>query len=118
MRAARHRGEKALSEHPREPHMTGTTRSSEGLPLRRRRILWRAWHRGTREMDLVFGRFADAEIETLAEADLDTLEALMDVPDPDLMAWVLGMADIPDTHDTDLFARIRSFSTSAPSRTP
>jgi antitoxin CptB len=98
--------------------MTGTTRSSEGLPLRRRRILWRAWHRGTREMDLVLGRFADAEIETLAEADLDTLEALMDVPDPDLMAWVLGTAAVPETYDTDLFARIRSFSVSSSSRTP
>lgn len=94
--------------------MTGTTRSSEGLPLRRRRILWRAWHRGTREMDLVFGRFADAEIETLAETDLDTLEELLDAPDPDLMAWVLGTAGIPLAYDTDLFARIRRFS----SRTP
>ena len=40
--------------------MTGTTLSSDGLSVRKRRILFRAWHRGTREMDLLFGRFADA----------------------------------------------------------
>ena len=40
--------------------MTGTTRSSAGLDERRRRLLYRSWHRGTREMDLIMGRFADA----------------------------------------------------------
>ena len=48
--------------------MTGTTRSSEGLDARRRRLLYHAWHRGMREMDLIMGRFADAEIGTLTEA--------------------------------------------------
>jgi antitoxin CptB len=42
--------------------MTGTTRSSADLDPRRRRILVRAWRRGIREMDLVIGGFADAEI--------------------------------------------------------
>jgi antitoxin CptB len=42
--------------------MTGTIRSSDGLDVRRRRILFRAWHRGMREMDLIMGRFADAVI--------------------------------------------------------
>ena len=41
--------------------MTGTTRSSEGLDLRRRKLLFRAWHRGMREMDLIMGRFADRD---------------------------------------------------------
>jgi antitoxin CptB len=44
--------------------MTGTTRSSADLDPRRRRILVRAWRRGIREMDLVIGGFADAEIGT------------------------------------------------------
>ena len=46
--------------------MGGTTRSSEGLDQRRRKVLFRSWHRGTREMDLIMGRFADATIEQLA----------------------------------------------------
>ena len=47
--------------------MTGTTRSSAGLDARRRRILYRSWHRGTREMDLLMGRFADALIGEMSE---------------------------------------------------
>ena len=40
--------------------MTGSQKSSEGLDPRRRRLLFRAWHRGSREMDLIMGPFADA----------------------------------------------------------
>ncbi|WP_238183519.1 succinate dehydrogenase assembly factor 2, partial [Methylobacterium trifolii] len=57
--------------------MSGTTRTSADLDPRRRRILFRAWHRGIREMDLIMGRFADAEIGTLSEAELDQFEALI-----------------------------------------
>ena len=70
--------------------MSGTTRSSEGLDARRRRLLFRAWHRGMREVDLITGRFADAHIGTLSEAEVDDFERLMDVPEPDLLAWVMG----------------------------
>ena len=71
--------------------MTGTTRSSEGLDLRRRKLLFRAWHRGMREMDLIMGRFADAAYRRrLSDAELDEFERLIDVPDRDLLAWVTG----------------------------
>src|SRR6202035_4800362 len=66
--------------------MTGSTRSSGGLDDRRKRVLFRCWHRGTREMDLILGRFADAEIANLSEQELMQFEHLMDVPDPDLYA--------------------------------
>ena len=59
-----------------------TTRSSEGLDERRRRLLFRAWHRGMREIDLIMGRFADAHIATLSDAELDEFERLLDVPRP------------------------------------
>ena len=42
--------------------MTGTQRSSADLDVRRRKILFRSWHRGIREMDLIMGQFADAHI--------------------------------------------------------
>ena len=66
--------------------MTGSTRSSGGLDDRRKRLLFRCWHRGTREMDLILGRFADAEIAGLTDAELAELERLIEVPDPDLYA--------------------------------
>ena len=50
--------------------------SSEGLDARRRRLLFRCWHRGIREMDLVLGRFADGQLATLSEAELGEFEAL------------------------------------------
>jgi antitoxin CptB len=89
--------------------MSGTTISSEGLDERRRRLLFRAWHRGMREVDLIAGRFADAHIGTLSEAEVDDFERLMDVPEPDLLAWVMGAADTPEEHDTALFRKMRAF---------
>ena len=44
--------------------MTGSSRSSDGLDPRRRRLLFRSWHRGTREADLIMGRFADVHSST------------------------------------------------------
>ena len=70
--------------------MTGTTRSSEGLDLRRRKLLFRSWHRGMREMDLIMGGFADARVEHLSEPELAEFERLIDVPDRDLLAWITG----------------------------
>jgi len=92
-----------------EEPMTGTARSSEGLDHRRRRLLFRAWHRGTREMDLIMGRFADAALADLNEIELAEYERLMDLPDPDLYAWVTGERLVPPVHDTALFRRLRAF---------
>lgn len=80
--------------------MTGTTLSSDGLSVRRRKILYRAWHRGTREMDLLFGRFADAVLPTMDDAGLGEMERLIDVPDHDLFGWVTGDIAIPADYDT------------------
>ena len=93
--------------------MSGTTISSEGLDTRRRRLLFRAWHRGMREVDLITGRFADAHIATLSDAEVDAFERLMDVPEPDLLAWVMGSAQTPADHDTPLFRRICAFHAGA-----
>jgi antitoxin CptB len=89
--------------------MTGTTRSSEGLDVRRRKLLFRAWHRGMRELDLIMGRFADAAIEQLTDTELTQFEHLMEVPDRELLAWVTGEADVPAAYQTPLFGRLRDF---------
>ncbi len=89
--------------------MTGTTRSSGGLDDRRKRLLFRCWHRGTREMDLILGRFADAEIGSLSDDELAQLEHLIEVPDHDLYAAVSGSVALPSQYATGLFDRIKSF---------
>ncbi|MCV9997049.1 succinate dehydrogenase assembly factor 2 [Pararhizobium sp. YC-54] len=89
--------------------MTGITRTSADLDPRRKRILFRAWHRGIREMDLVFGQFADNELAGLAEADLDELETIMAEEDNDLVKWIVGEWPVPERYRTPLFARIASY---------
>ena len=91
--------------------MSGSTRSSADLDVRRRRNLFRAWHRGIREMDLIMGRFADAEIGTLAEAELAEFERLIEVPDRDLYLWLTGEVETPPNYDTPVFRRLKSFHT-------
>ncbi len=95
--------------------MSGSTRTSADLDVRRRRVLFRAWHRGIREMDLIMGRFADAEIGTMSEADLDEFERLIEVPDRDLFRWITGESETPENYDTAVFRRLKGFhSHSAP----
>jgi antitoxin CptB len=89
--------------------MTGTTRSSGGLDDRRKRLLFRCWHRGTREMDLILGRFADAEIAGLTDDELGQLEHLIDVPDPDLYAAMTGQVPLAPEYASRLFDRIKAF---------
>jgi antitoxin CptB len=89
--------------------MTGSTRSSGDLDDRRKRLLFRCWHRGTREMDLVLGRFADAEIAGLTDDELLQLERLIEVPDPDLYAALTGDASLAHEHANGVFERIKSF---------
>ncbi len=72
-----------------------TERSSEGLDVRRRRLLFRAWRRGVRETDLIVGRFADAYIDKFDEAALDDFERLIEVPNAELYAWVVGDEAVP-----------------------
>ena len=89
--------------------MTGSTLSSNGLDTRRRRLLFRSWHRGIREMDLIMGRFADAALPRMSEAELDQYEQLIDVPDPELYAWVSGELAVPADHDTPVFRQLKTF---------
>jgi antitoxin CptB len=83
--------------------------AGEDLPMRRRRLRYRAWHRGTKEMDLVLGPFADAHLESYGIPELDRLEALMDEEDTDLLKWVMGQEPIPAGGDPALLKTIIDF---------
>lgn len=77
--------------------------------IRRKKLTFRSWHRGTRELDLVFGPFADAAIETLDANELEDYERLLNLQDSDLMDWVLGARPVPPEIDSPLFRRILAF---------
>ncbi len=96
--------------------MPGSMLSSAALDERRRRILFRAWRRGLREMDLVMGQFADANLPAMSDAELDEFERLLDVPDPEALSWITGEEPTPAGFDTPLFARLRRAPREAPTR--
>jgi len=93
--------------------MSGSTLTSADLDVRRRKILFRAWHRGTREMDLLLGRFADAALAGMSQGELDEFERLIEVPDPELFSWVMGEADAPGAYDTAVFRKLKAFNHSS-----
>jgi antitoxin CptB len=86
-----------------------TERSSEGLDERRRKLLFRAWRRGVREMDLIVGRFADVHIGEFDDAGLDDFERLIEVPNAELYAWVSGTEAAPANFDTGVLRKLRAF---------
>jgi antitoxin CptB len=84
---------------PDNPH--GMLRDGGRLDIdtRRRRLLFRCWHRGTQEIDLIFGPFAERCLPGLSIAQLDRFEALLDCSDVDLFDWVTGRSTPPPEHD-------------------
>ena len=79
------------------------------LGVRRRRLLFRCWHRGTQESDLVLGPFAEKSVTKLDRAQLDRFEALLDCTDPDLFDWILSGIAPPPEHDHDVMRLLRNF---------
>jgi antitoxin CptB len=86
------------------------------LDTRRRRLLFRATHRGTFENDLMIGGFVRAHLDSLTEADLDALETVMEMPDTDLAEWLTGREPIPPKEDTPMLRRMREFMRSSLAR--
>jgi antitoxin CptB len=109
MTLARHVRAFGVGQAGSEAQMTGTARSSEGLDLRRRKLLFRSWHRGMREMDLIMGRFADAVLDRLSEDELAEFERLIEIPDRELLAWITGEEAVPADRDGTLFRALRDF---------
>ena len=88
--------------------MTDQMQNSE---IRRRKVQYRAWHRGMREMDLIFGKFADKRIATLSETELDDLEVLMEEQDRDIFMWLTEEAPVPEHLDTPVYRAVKVFHT-------
>lgn len=81
----------------------------EAFERRRRRLVFRAWHRGIRETDLILGRFVDVHAAAFDADDMAAFEAILDVPDRDLLAWVTGAAAIPPESRSPMLDRIIAF---------
>ena len=73
--------------------------------------MFRSTHRGTFENDLMIGGFVRAHLTSLTDADLDALEAVMDMPDTDLADWLTGRVPIPPEEETPMLLLLRDFQT-------
>ena len=92
----------------RNPEMTDfESPAQDSLSNRRRRLIYRAQHRGTYENDLLIGDFVKARIGTMSEAELDEVEAVMEFPDAELADWLTGRKPIPADADSEMLQRIR-----------
>jgi len=85
---------------------TGDAGKSATLDPRRKKLRFRSWHRGMREMDFVLGRFADAGIDALTSDELDQYESLLDIPDTEFLLFVTGEMPVPAELDCPLLQRI------------
>lgn len=82
---------------------------TDDLDLRRRRAAYRAAHRGTKEMDIMIGRYAEACLPTLIDPDLTRFEEFIALPDPELQGWLLQPAELTGLPFADLIADVRAF---------
>ena len=83
--------------------------SNDNLEIRRKRLVFRAWHRGIRETDLILGRFADAHAAHFGEEEMADFERLLDVPDRDILAWVTGADAVPREAASPMLDRVLAF---------
>ena len=86
----------------------------DALDVRRKRLRFRAWHRGTKESDIILGRFADAHLGDLDVAELDAFEELLDLPDPEIFDWVSGRVPVPEPLRGPLMDRLLAFRLAQP----
>jgi antitoxin CptB len=71
---------------------------NDALDTRRKKLIFRAWHRGTREADLLLGRFAEARVPGFGAMELDQFEALLTESDPDIYDWLTERQATPPAH--------------------
>jgi antitoxin CptB len=81
---------------------------------RRKKLQFRAWRRGFREIDLILGGFADQSLAEMDEAGLNAFESLLDAQDQDVYEWITGQTPPPTEHETPTLARIRAFRVDKP----
>lgn len=89
--------------------MTEGWNSKDPLAARRKRCLFRAQRRGTRESDMLIGGFAREHLAELDEAQIERFEALLEHNDPEVLSWIVGVAPVPAEFDHDVMALLKSY---------
>lgn len=85
------------------------TPQTMSLEIRRKRALFRAQHRGTKELDWLIGRYAEAKLPAMDAAALDHFERLLAISDVELDAWIIKPGSIVGLEFEDLITDVRRF---------
>lgn len=83
--------------------------TEDNISIKRKRLLFRSWHRGTREMDLLLGRFAEAKLADMDDALLDAYDAFLSHSDPDIYNWLTRQEDVPPEEQTAIMQILLDF---------
>ncbi len=81
---------------------------AESIDRLRKKLGFRAWHRGTREADLLLGRFADRYLRGFTAEQLNQFADLLCENDPDIYDWLIGRTPVPAVHDTEVMRLLRA----------
>lgn len=84
-------------------------RTSAGLSDNKRRTLYRAWHRGMREMDMLFGPFANIKLADMSDEEHEAFDQLMSHDDTKLLKWFMKQEPVPHDVKGDMFDRVSRF---------
>lgn len=79
-----------------------------------RKLRYRAWHRGFREMDILMGKFADNYLDSMTNSELQDFERILNLPDQDLYEWITSRRTVPTEYQSSLFTKLQDFCKKGP----
>lgn len=85
----------------------------ETLEKKRKRLIFRSWHRGIREMDLIMGSFADKFVPEFTSEELDRYEEVLQNSDLDVYDWVCGRKEVPANKNSDIVEKLLKYDYAA-----
>ena len=83
--------------------------TEDNISIKRKQLIFRSWHRGTREVDLMLGKFADAHIPLFDESQLAAYERFLNNSDPDIFNWITGQEPVPPAEDNAVVSGLLKF---------
>jgi len=83
--------------------------AEDNISIKRKRLIFRSWHRGTREIDLMLGGFADAHIPQFDAEQLEAYDRFLKNSDPDIFNWITGQEPVPPSEDNAVVKLMLAF---------
>lgn len=74
-----------------------------------RKLRFRAWHRGFRELDLLLGTFADVYLDRMSKIEVQEFEKILNLPDQDVYEWITSRTPVPAQYQSAVFTKLQDF---------